>query len=61
MKLILIEDKVYRVKNKDYNELEDIAWSLCECKMDDRLDDIERRYKPIMVLDNLYNYTGNPE
>lgn len=57
MKLILIENKVYRIKNKDYNDLikcKDLF--IFYIKEKELLDIIEIKHKTILILNEMFNF-----
>lgn len=58
MKLISIENNVYRIKNKDYNKLINIPYNSIFDKeyndFTDMLDDIRMNYNPILYLDEIF-------
>lgn len=56
MKIISIETKIYKIRNDDYENLKYATFNLSSDIVNKRLDDIEKNYKPFLILDDSYNF-----
>jgi hypothetical protein len=62
MKLISIEEKVYRIKDKDYQKIEELQENTeldiltIQNKINSFLNELSTQYEPILTLDNMFNF-----
>ncbi len=57
MKIIAIENRVYKIKNKDYEQMiSKINRDPQQLSLYDILEEIESKYHPKFYLDTMHNY-----